>query len=154
MSLPNIYYTQISNLSEARFATSVMAQGIAFCLETEHPDHVDNLALNGFKDWLVGSDWIAALSKEPNEYIREIMDHFGFKLVLINSQLYKYTSGELVMKDDNKLKTLYALNTKEDFEKALANQASDVLLFGTKEEEVGMANMDRWLDYFEALEIL
>ena len=49
MSLPNIYFTQISNLSEARFATSVMAEGIAFCLETEHPDHVDNLALNVLK---------------------------------------------------------------------------------------------------------
>ena len=63
-------------------------------------------------------------------------------------------SLKITKDNDNKLKTLYALNTKEDFEKALANQASDVLLFGTKEEEVGMANMDRWLDYFEALEIL
>ena len=152
--LPNIYFTQISNLSEARFATSVMAKGIAFCLEPEHPDYVDNIALNGFKDWLVGSDWIAALSREPNEEIQAIMDHFGFKYVLIDTDLYRYSTGEVVKKEENKVKSLEALTTKDDFEKALSTQASDVLLFGTKEEEVGMANMDRWLDYFEALEIL
>lgn len=151
---PNIYFTQISNLSEARFATSVMAEGIAFCLEPKHPDHVNNITLNGFKDWLVGSDWIASLSDEPNEEIRAIMDHFGFKYALIDTDLYQYTSGEVLIDTKNKVKTLEALQSKEDFERALKQKSTDVLLFGTKEEEVGMANMDRWLDYFEALEIL
>lgn len=131
-----------------------MAKGIAFCLEKEHPDYVSPRELNGFKEWLVGSDWVAALSNEPKEEIRAIMDHFEFKYALIDTDLYKYTAGEILITDSNKFKTLEALQSKKDFEKELSNKSADVLLFGTKEEEVGMANMDKWLDYFEALEIL
>lgn len=152
--LPNIYFTQITNLSEARFATSVMAKGIAFCIEKDHEHYASPSLLNSFKDWLVGSEWIAHLTAEPNEEVREVMDYFEIKTALFENQLYSYTKGEKLITEANKQTELQPLEVKEDFEEALKAKHKNVLLFGTKEEEVGMASMDRWLDYFEALEIL
>jgi len=152
--LPDIYFTQISNLSEARFATSVMAKGIGFCLEKSHPDYISPTVLIGFKEWLVGSDWIAHLTQEPLEEIIAIIDYFDIQLVLFENNIYKYVKGEKVIIEINCIKHLTPLKTKEDFEFALNKNSKDVLLFGSKEEEVGMASMDKWLDYFEALEIL
>jgi len=131
-----------------------MAQGIAFCLEQDHADYISPQELSPFKDWLVGSDWIAALSKEPDNQIKEIIEHFEIKQVLVDSQLYHYSKDGLSISPENKIKDLSPLQSEDDFENALKQENIDVLLFGSKEEVVGMASMDRWLDYFEALEIL
>ncbi len=153
--LPEVYFTQISNLSEARFASSVMAKGIAFCFELDQPNYVPIADLHGFKQWLVGSEWIAALSKEPSLEMREIIDYFGIKKVLFKNTLYHYDALQTeVFNKTNFIKKLTPLKSKEDFNIAFKNKTPDVLLFGSKEEEVGMASMEKWLTYFEALEIL
>lgn len=151
---PEVYFTQISNLSEARFAASVMAKGIGFCIEKTHPDYVSPTALSGFKEWLVGSKWIAHVSKEPTADIKEIIEYFDFRIILHNNKLYNYTAEDEVISDANFITELTPLANNSDFKNAIANQPDSVLLFGSKEEEVGMASMDKWLDYFEELEIL
>lgn len=152
--MPNIYFTQISNLSEARFATSVMAEGIAFCIEKDNDHYVSPTQLKSFQEWLVGSEWIAALSGEPNQDVRDILDYFEIKTALVGNALYRYEQNDVLVSEGNLIKKLSPLQEEKDFHLALKEGHEDVLLFGTKEEEVGMASMDRWLDYFEALEIL
>jgi len=151
---PEIYFTQISNLSEARFATSVMAKGIGFCIEKAHPDYVSPTILSSFQEWLVGSDWIAHISEEPAKEIKEIIEYFNFNFILHNNKIYKYPQGGAVLSDSNLVTELTPLVSAEDFKNAVTNQTNPVLLFGSKEEEVGMASMDKWLDYFEAIDIL
>jgi hypothetical protein len=151
---PEIYFTQISNLSEARFATSVMAKGIGFCIEKSHPDYVSATELIGFKEWLVGSDWIAHITQEPTEETKEIISYFDIKFILFDNKLYPFKKDGSIFTEANSLKTLTPLKSIEDFEIAIKDKTSPVLLFGSKEEEVGMASMDKWLDYFEELEIL
>ena len=150
----DIYFTQISNLSEARFAASVMAKGIGFCLEKSQPDYVTPAILSSFKEWLVGPDWIADLSEEPNDAIKELMEYFDIQLILHQHQLYQFQKDSICLTAANIVAELIPLMKPEDYKNAIETNPKAILLFGNKEPEVGMANMDHWINYFEAIEIL
>ncbi len=80
---PQLRFSHINNLTEARFAAAAGAQWIGFCFDKGHPQYINPLRAKEIMDWLVGPAYFGIFDGQDAEEMKGICGMIGLKGIQI-----------------------------------------------------------------------
>ncbi len=174
-------FSNISNLSDARYAAGMWADFIGFCFDPSSPSYLEPSKAKSIISWVSGPTLVAEFGDQPIEWILDFSTQLSIQVVQIPASYKDLTIFEkglktIVMVDD---KTSYPTIDKADIlitgnmevyqylidltekpvifqTQSLQEDASDfrgLSISGQVEDHPGTRNQGEWTEYLEKFEL-
>lgn len=176
MNIPFILkFSNITNLSDARYAAGVWAHYVGFCFNPESENYIEPSKAKEMLSWINGPIVVAEFGNQPVEWILEICEFLNTDYIQIpitydkpgiletNKKLIVETDFEqnsltknahLVITDSIESYSILKENIicpillSKNYE-AYIDDYDGIVLFGEKETEVGLRNHEKWNNMLE-----
>lgn len=171
MNIPFILkFSNITNLSDARYAAGVWAHYVGFCFNPESENYIEPNKAKEMLSWINGPIVVAEFGNQPIEWIIEICEFLNTdyiqipvnynhpSILEIDKKLIVETDGE--QNELTKNAHLIVTNSIVSYSKLKENITCPIILsknyeeninnydgiifYGEKETEVGLRNHEKW----------
>lgn len=85
--LCNIKYSNVTNLSDARYAAAVGMNYIGFCFDATNPNYITPIKAKEISDWLTGSFIVAEFGDQPLNDINDISELLQVDVIELENRL-------------------------------------------------------------------
>jgi phosphoribosylanthranilate isomerase len=132
--LSNIKISNVTNLSDARYAAAVGINYIGFCFDGDSPNYIAPIKAKEMIDWITGSHIVAEFGEQSLDEIKDISELLHVDAIELNNYILPIElpllEKAVIKKIDISKNTLDQLNTELD---AYKNYCDTFHLFSSQE---------------------
>lgn len=85
--LTKVKFSNVTNLSDARYAAAVGIEYIGFCFDTASTDYIAPIKAKEMIDWITGSNIVAEFGHQSLEEIKDISELLNVDAVELNNNI-------------------------------------------------------------------
>ena len=75
--LTKVKFSNVNNLSDARYAAAVGIEYIGFCFDKSNPDYIAPIKAKEMIDWITGSNIVAEFGNQSIEEIKAKLENIN-----------------------------------------------------------------------------
>ena len=85
--LTKVKFSNVTNLSDARYAAAVGMDYIGFCFDRNSPDYIAPIKAKEMIDWITGSNIVAEFGNQTLDEIKDISELLNVDAVELNNKI-------------------------------------------------------------------
>jgi phosphoribosylanthranilate isomerase len=85
--LTKVKFSNVNNLSDARYAAAVGIEYIGFCFDKSNPDYIAPIKAKEMIDWITGSNIVAEFGNQSIDEIKDISELLQVDAVEVNNTI-------------------------------------------------------------------